>query len=61
MKRTRRITSLLLTMLFCFLCMSGCKKETELVTCPFTEITWDNTLEEIKSSSGEPIETRDSI
>lgn len=61
MKRTRRITSLLLAMLFCFLCMSGCKKESTLVTCPFTEITWDNTLEEIKASSGELIETKDSL
>ena len=61
MKRTRRIISLLLAMLFCFTCVSGCKKQTELVTCPFTDITWDNTLEEIKSSNGEPIETRDSL
>lgn len=61
MRRTRRITALLLTMFFCFLCVSGCKKETEVITCPFTDVTWGNTLEEIISSSGEPIETRDSI
>jgi len=61
MKHSRKIAMLLLTLFICAICMNGCAKEPQLLSCPFTEITWNNTFEEIKAASGELIETRDSI
>ena len=39
------------------LLLIGCSEKKEVVTCPFTEITWENTLEEVQALSGELIES----
>lgn len=61
MKYTRRFLVTLVVSLLFATCIYGCSKKTELISCPFTNITWENTLEEIQAESGELLETRDSI
>lgn len=36
-----------------FLLLSGCSKKAETVECPFTEITWESTLEDVQALEGE--------
>ena len=40
-------------------CLAGCQKKA--AACPFTTITWEDTLEDITALEGEPDETYDSV
>lgn len=46
---------LLLTSLIFSLC--GCSSTQKQVTCPFTEITWENTLEDVQALEGELLDS----
>ena len=39
------------------LALTGCSQRKEVVTCPFTDITWESTLEDVQASSGELLES----
>ncbi len=59
MKHIQRLISMLiLPVLFSFMAFGCQKKEAE---CPFTTITWNDTLDDIQSLEGEPAETYDSV
>lgn len=52
MKRLRKSVILLFLIAMClFICSCGRSKKAE---CPFTEITWENTLDEVLALEGEP-------
>lgn len=40
------------------LCSCG---QTQKVECPFTEITWENSLDDVLALEGDPVESYDSI
>lgn len=61
MKYSCRKACLLLAILLFIICAQGCKKDVQVITCPFTEITWENNLEDIRETAGELLETRDSV
>lgn len=46
-----------LFLLFLFFSLSGCSAKKETVSCPFTEITWESTLEDVQSLEGELLES----
>ena len=51
MKQSKNLVASLLLLTFVLSCVGcGSKKE---VTCPFTEITWENTLEDVQALEGE--------
>lgn len=59
MKHTQR-TIFILIILALFSSMAlGCQKKE--AKCPFTTVTWKDTLDDIKSLEGDPVETYDSI
>lgn len=49
---TKFIASFLLLTSFIF-SLCGCSSPQKQVTCPFTEITWENTLEDVQALEGE--------
>lgn len=51
---------LVLISVLCLSTFHGCAAKKE-VTCPFTGMTWENTLEEIQAAEGELINSYDSI
>ena len=54
MKRLRKSVILLFLIAMClFICSCGRSKKAE---CPFTEITWENTLDEVLALEGEPLD-----
>lgn len=61
MKHSYRKALLLFTTLLFIICTQGCKKDVQVITCPFTEITWDSSLEDIQETAGKLLETRDSV
>ena len=55
MKRLRKSVILLFLIAMClFICSCGQSKKAE---CPFTEITWENTLDEVLALEGEPLDS----
>ena len=60
MKRLKKMFLVLCPVLISlvFICSCGRSPKTE---CPFTEITWDNTLEDVLALEGEPLESYASI
>ena len=55
MKRLRKSVILLFLIAMClFICSCGRSKKAE---CPFTEITWENTLDEVLALEGEPLDS----
>lgn len=58
MKRPRKLSALLLTLALSAALAAGCGKKE--ATCPFTTITWGNTLEDIQKLEGDGSETYDS-
>lgn len=62
MKYFHKSIPALLIIMGCTSLFFGCgPKKPEKVTCPFTEITWENTLEEVQALEGEAIESYASI
>lgn len=61
MKRLRTFFSVSLLCLFAASTFTGCKQETPKVTNPFTEITWENTVEEVIAKEGDDYTTYDSV
>lgn len=59
MKRTQRMISVLMILALFASMASGCQRKE--VTCPFTTITWNDTLDEIRELEGEPAESYDSV
>ncbi len=59
MKHLKKIMCLILTTTLLVCCLAACKKD-KPVTCPFTEITWENTLDDIKALDSELNTTVDS-
>ena len=53
MKHLHKLTASLLLFTGFILCLFGCSDAGKEVTCPFTEITWSSTLEDIQSLEGE--------
>ena len=60
MKLSKKIFSLSCVLLFIFLSTASCEKKITKAECPFTTITWENSLADIKKLEGEPAETDDS-
>lgn len=60
MKLSKRIFTLFCAFLFLLLSTVGCEKKVKKAECPFTTITWENSLADIKELEGEPSETDDS-
>lgn len=52
MKHSKKIVASLLLLTMVFSCL-GCGSSSKEVTCPFTEITWENTLEDVQALEGE--------
>ena len=59
MKHSRKILCLVLSFLLSASFLLGCG--TKEVICPFTEITWDNTAEDIFALEGEEYEDGDAL
>lgn len=59
MKFFKKIPYLCMVLLIGFSTLTGCGKKE--VVCPFTEFTWESTLEEIQENSGELINSYASI
>ena len=53
---TKFIASFLLLTSFIF-SLCGCSSPQKQVTCPFTEITWENTLEDVQALEGELLDS----
>lgn len=53
MKKLKKAFCLLPVLTGCFLLLLGCSKKAESVECPFTEITWESTLEDVWALEGE--------
>lgn len=53
MKQTHKFLSLLLLLTSITLSLAGCSSSKE-VTIPFTEITWESSLEDVQALEGEP-------
>lgn len=54
MKRLRKSVILLLLVSVSLLCSCGQSRKVE---CPFTEITWENTLDDVLALEGEPLDS----
>ena len=52
MKQSKKLLASLLLLTMVFSCV-GCGSSKKEVTCPFTEITWENTLEDVQALEGE--------
>ena len=59
MKHFKKLICFTLVFILIFSCLTACKKAQE-IKCPFTEITWENTLDDIKALGGVLNETVDS-
>lgn len=43
--------------LLLLLSLMGCSSKKDVVSCPFTEITWESSLEDVQALEGEPTES----
>ena len=59
MKNLQKSCCLILVFVVCLFTICGCSAKK--VECPFTEITWENTPEDVKALEGEPIDSYTSI
>ena len=59
MKQFKKLICLTIILTLTVACLVACKKTKE-IKCPFTEITWENTLDDIKALGGKLNETVDS-
>lgn len=58
MKHLHKFTALLLLLASTVILLSGCTKAQKQVECPFTTITWENTLEDVQALEGsEPLDS----
>ena len=53
MKRLHKFAASLLLLTSIALSLIGCSSAQAKVECPFTEITWDSTLEDVQALEGE--------
>lgn len=60
MKHLHKTFSLLFAMVFALSALTGCSQRKDNVECPFTTITWENTLEDVMELEGEPVNSYDS-
>lgn len=60
MKHSRRLICLLCTLALLVTALSGCQKKVTSADCPFTEITWGSSPEDIQKAEGSSFETTDS-
>ena len=59
MKYLHKTLSLALAVLTCTFVLCGCKKQE--VVCPFTKITWENSLQDVQDLEGEAVDSYESI
>lgn len=59
MKQLRKVVCLILVFLMSMSCLFGCAAKE--VICPFTEIKWENTVEDIFALEGEKYEEGESL
>lgn len=52
MKYIYKKIAVMLILILCTACLYGCRQNIEKLTCPFTDITWENTLDDIISYEG---------
>lgn len=60
MKHLRKTFALLSAITLMLSAMAGCSQKKDEVECPFTTITWENTLEDVLALEGEPDNSYDS-
>ena len=53
MKRLHKFVASLLLLTGITLSLTGCSSAQTKVECPFTEITWESTLEDVQAMEGE--------
>ena len=56
MKYLLKKTTSIFLLIFSFF-LIGCSEKKEVVSCPFTDITWESTLEDVQASSGQLLES----
>lgn len=54
MKQLHKFVASLLLLTSITLTLTGCSSSAKEVTCPFTDITWESTLEDVQALEGEP-------
>ena len=59
MKKTQRLISILMILVLIFSMTYGCRKKE--AKCPFTTITWNDTLDDIQALEGDSGESYDSV
>lgn len=60
MKHSRRLICLFFTLVLLAASLAGCQKKATTAECPFTTITWGDTLDDITKLEGDYLETYDS-
>ena len=55
MKILQKIT--IITFSFMLLALMGCSAKKDVVECPFTDITWENSLDDVLAMEGEALES----
>ncbi len=60
MTKIYKVSALLFVLVFTLCTLAGCSQRKDSVECPFTDITWGNTLEEVLALEGEPVNSYDS-
>lgn len=61
MKHSRTFLTALLLMALTVTALTGCGKNKQTVTFPFTEMTWENTLDDVLATEGNDYTTYDSV
>lgn len=60
MKQLKKAFALLFAAVLSLSALTGCSQKKEQVECPFTTITWENTLEDVMKLEGAPDNSYDS-
>lgn len=61
MKHLRTILTASLLMVLTVSALAGCGKDKQTVTCPFTKMTWENTVDDVLATEGDDYTTYDSV
>ena len=61
MKHLRTFFSVSLIIVLAITALTGCKKQPQAVKSPFTEMTWENSVEDVIAEEGDDYTTYESI
>ncbi len=61
MKHLRTFFSVSLILTLTVSTLMGCQKQPQTVTCPFTDMTWENSVDDMTASEGDDFTTYDSV